>query len=160
MSLPATWVDKIFAKLTLAYGRDFLARWEGLEIADVKADWAHELGGFAGHPEAIAYALQHLPVKAPAVIEFRAICRQSPAPELPRLEAPKADPARVAEAMQKLAPLRVQQGAACTANKDWAHAILVRAAAGERITPYSLMSARMALGLPVKAPGQRAGRGA
>lgn len=156
MSLPAPWVDKIFAKLALAYGRDFLARWEGLEIADVKADWAHELGGFAVQPEAIAYALQHPPVKAPTVIEFRAICRQAPAPEAPRLEAPKADPARVAEAMQKLAPLRVgQEGPRCTANKDWAHAILARAAAGERVTPYSLMSARMALGLPVREAGSR-----
>lgn len=29
MSLPAAWIDKIFTKLTLAYGRDFLGRWEG-----------------------------------------------------------------------------------------------------------------------------------
>ena len=36
---------------------------------------------------------------------------------------------------------------------------VARAEAGERITPYSLMSARMALGLPGKAPGQRAGQG-
>lgn len=144
MSLPLPWVDKIFAKLALAYGRDFLARWEGLEIAEVKADWAHELGGFAGQPEAIAYAFAHLPAKAPTVIEFRAICRQAPAPELPRLEAPKADPERVHAELAKLAPVR---DGAMLDPKDWARRILARADAGERINRMPLLMARQALGL-------------
>ena len=96
MSLPAAWTDKIFTKLTLAYGRDFLARWEGIDLNDVKSDWSHELAGFAEHPEAIAYALANLPPKAPSVIEFRALARRAPLPEVKLLDAPKADPARVA----------------------------------------------------------------
>jgi hypothetical protein len=75
MSLPETWVDRIFTKLSLVYGHQFLSRWDGLAMADVKADWAHELRGFAQNPGAISYALEHLPPgKAPTVLEFRAIC--------------------------------------------------------------------------------------
>jgi len=86
MSLPETWVDRIFTKLSLVYGHQFLSRWDGLALADVKADWAHELRGFAQNPNAIAYALEHLPPgKPPTVLEFRAICNspQAPQPEKP-----------------------------------------------------------------------------
>lgn len=81
MSLPDAWVDRIFAKLSLVYGHQFLSRWDGMPLADVKADWAHELRGFAQNPHAIAYALEHLPAgKAPTVLEFRAICNSPSAP--------------------------------------------------------------------------------
>lgn len=146
MSLPADWIDKIFTKLTLAYGRDFLGRWEGLEESAVKADWSHELAGFEAHPEAIAYALAHLPIKPPTVLEFRAIARLAPPPPLPRLEAPRADPQRVAEALQRLGP--ILQGTSTRGGKDWAHAIVNRAMSGERVTPNSLRVAREALGIP------------
>lgn len=91
MSLPTNWVEKIFVKLTLAYGRDFLGRWEGIPIAQVKTDWAHCLAGFAEHPQAIMFALQNLPdTKPPTAQEFRAICRQAPRDANVALEAPKA----------------------------------------------------------------------
>ncbi len=96
MSLQTALVDMIFTKLTLVYGRDFLGRWEGLNLSDVKNDWAHELSGFARHPEAIAYALQNLtPGKPPTVLEFRAIARKVPQPEFVQLPAPLADRERV-----------------------------------------------------------------
>ena len=101
MSLPLPWVDKIFSKLTLIYGRDFIGRWEGLEIADVKTDWAHELAGFENFPEGIAFALQSMPAgKPPNVLEFRAMALRAPRPEFKQLEAPKADPSRVAEELK------------------------------------------------------------
>lgn len=144
MSLPAPWVEKIFAKLALAYGRDFLARWEGLEIADVKDDWARELAGFAQHPDAIAYALAHLPARAPTVMEFRAIARRAPAAPVPRLPAPAADPERVHAELSKLAAVR---DGSRHDPKDWARRILARAEAGERINRMPLLMARQALGL-------------
>ena len=61
MSLPLPWIDKIFEKLTIVYGRDFIGRWEGLEISDVKTDWGHELSGFENWPGAISHALATLP---------------------------------------------------------------------------------------------------
>ena len=146
MSLPAPWIDKIFTKLTLAYGRDFIARWEGIDLNDVKSDWSHELAGFAEHPEAIAYALANLPPKAPSVIEFRALARRAPLPAVKLLEAPVANPERVAAELAKLAPLRARKSYALPNGKDWAHRLLARAAAGERINPTTLRFAREAAG--------------
>ena len=80
MSLPIEFVDHIFSKLTLIYGRDFSGRWEGMNIADVKADWAHELDGLDKSPKRIAYALKNLPTsKPPTVLEFRATVWKMPA---------------------------------------------------------------------------------
>lgn len=88
-----TLIDVVFTKLSLAYGRDFTGRWEGLNMADVKADWAHELAGYQKNPAAIKYALQNLPPRAPNVFEFRSICQRAPEAPAARLEAPAANPA-------------------------------------------------------------------
>ena len=96
MSLPAAWVDRIFEKLTLVYGRAFLDRWRGLDLDAVKADWAHELAGMQQHPHMIAYALEHLPPgEPPTVLQFRDIARKIPPGKFEMLPAPKADPERV-----------------------------------------------------------------
>lgn len=146
MSLPSAWTDKIFAKLSLAYGRDFIGRWEGIDLSDVKTDWSHELSGFDAHPEAIAYALANLPQKPPTVIEFRAIARRAPLPDVPRLEAPKADPAKVAAEIAKQVDLKAAF-APKVDGREWARRIVDRAAAGDRIRPITLRFAREALGL-------------
>lgn len=96
MSLQPELIDMVFTKLTLVYGRDFLARWEGLNLSDVKNDWAHELSGFEKHPQAIAYGLKNLPMdKPPNALQFRALCRKVPPPEFEALPAPKADQEKV-----------------------------------------------------------------
>ena len=94
-------VDIVFKKLSLVYGRDFLGRWEGIDLTDVKSDWAHELSGYEGNPAAIKYALQNLPNKAPTVLEFRSICQRAPdAPIAGHLDAPKANPEIVRKALE------------------------------------------------------------
>jgi hypothetical protein len=94
-------IDIVFTKLSLVYGRDFLGRWEGIDISDVKGDWAHELSGYEGNPAAIKYALQNLPNKAPTVLEFRAICQRAPEPAMAGyLDAPKANPEVVRRALE------------------------------------------------------------
>ena len=149
MSLPTKWVEALFTKLQLTYGRDFLGRWEGVNLADVKTDWGHELAGFEHQPECIAYALAHLPDKAPTVMEFRAICRKCP---------PKADvvlldrgvlasPERVAAEVAKLTPMRLRVE---SDSKDWARRLLARHEAGEALGLTQLRFAREALGLPTK----------
>jgi hypothetical protein len=96
MSLPPHWVDRIFEKLAVTYGREFLGRWDGIPIENVKADWAHELAGFAHLPEAIAHALKNMPAdKPPTVLQFRDMCRRAPPKQILKLDAPRADPARV-----------------------------------------------------------------
>lgn len=143
MSLPTAWVDRIFDKLTLIYGQSFLRRWSDIDLNAVKSDWAHELDGFTQHPKAIAWALQNLPPeKPPTVLEFRALARKSPPDELPRLEAPKADPDRVAAELAKLGPIRME---AKVDGKEWARRILSRYEAGERLTPITVRFAKEAI---------------
>ena len=96
MSLPKPWVDRLFEKLTLVYGRAFLDRWRDIDLDAVKDDWAQELSGMQGHPEMIAYALAHLPLgEPPTVLQFRDIARKVPPPKFEALPAPAADREKV-----------------------------------------------------------------
>lgn len=144
MSLPVAWIDKIFTKLTLVYGRDFLGRWEGLDLNAVKSDWAHELAGFERFPEGIAYALTHLdPIRPPTVFQFRDLARKAPLPEAKQLPAPLASPAVIAEQFKRLAPrLKCAQP---SADKRWAVAIMSRVEAGEQLSPTTVRFAREAV---------------
>lgn len=148
MSLPAAWVNALFDKLTLTYGQQFLRRWQDVDLNAVKSDWSHELAGFANHPEAIAWALQNLnPDSPPTVIQFRAIARRAPAPDVPRLEPAKADPERVAAELRKLAPVR-EKTFFTADGKQWARDLIARHEAGIRsVSPLPLRMARDALGL-------------
>lgn len=92
-TLPNAWVEKIFARLQGIYGREFTGQYStglvngidaGLENA--KATWAEELGSFVKWPEAIAYALEHLPERVPNCIKFKELCRHAPRPEPVKLE--------------------------------------------------------------------------
>ena len=150
MSMPSNWVDHIFKKLTVAYGRDFLSRWEGIDISDVKENWAEELSGFIQCPGAISYALANLPPKAPSVIEFRALARKAPMPEFAQLEAPKADAEKVALEIAKQIGIK-QAFAPKHDPKEWAKRIINRAAGGEKIRPITLKFAKQALGIDKKA---------
>jgi len=99
MSLPDVWVDRIFDRLIVVYGQAFLRRWDGLDLADVKANWAYELRGFATWPDGIRHALENLPPDGapPTVLQFRALCLRKPPAPPPALPLPPADPQRVAE---------------------------------------------------------------
>lgn len=149
MSLPLHAVDRLFERLTATYGRDFLARFDGLEQADLKSLWGHELSGFADKLGMIAWALENLPERAPNVIEFRNLARRAPVPEVQQLPAPKADPARVAAELTKLAPLMAASKARPDPidHKAWAKRIVARHTDGDRINPTSLRFAREALGM-------------
>jgi hypothetical protein len=128
MSLPAAWVDALFDKLTLTYGQAFLRRWQDVDLNAVKSDWCHELAGLKNHPEAIAWALQNLPVdQAPTVLQFRAIARKAPMPEAERVEVCAAGKDRIASEVRKLAPIREPR---YIDGKQWARTILARVEAG------------------------------
>ena len=142
MSLPLAWIDELFRRLTITYGREFAAQYEGLQISDVKTDWSHVLARFANRPEAIAHALENLLGRAPNVRQFAALCDTAPAPveKLPALPAP-ADPARVAAELAKLADVKKPRTGGSD-GRDWARKIL---AAPEGRTPTVLSMARSAL---------------
>lgn len=130
MSLPLLWVDKIFEKLTLTHGQAFLARWRDIDLNAVKSDWMHELSGFENAPHCIAFALANQPQKPPNVVEFKALCRMAPAVETQQLPEPKADPARIAAELAKLAPLRVAVDRT-HGMREWAYILKARHESGE-----------------------------
>ncbi len=99
----ASLVDLIFGKCQLVYGRDFSARWEGMQLADVKADWHRELGPLLDKPQAIKYGLENLPVdKPPTVLQFRAACLRYEAPKPRELKQPLPDRAFVVGLVEKM----------------------------------------------------------
>lgn len=150
MALPTSWVDKIFEKLALTYGHQFMDRWRGMKVQDVKTDWAGELAGFHDHPEAIAYALANLPAdRPPTVLQFRDICRQAPRQELAALPAPSApaDPERLRSELSKLLGAFRSKAPQPRAGVDlsWADRIVARHEGGEKVSGGSLRIAREAL---------------
>lgn len=91
--LPDAWVSRIFQSLTGIYGAQFRSKFSQLEngvdvgIAMAAQSWAKELGNFADKPEAISYALDHLPTDhAPNALEFRDICRRAPQKQVQQVE--------------------------------------------------------------------------
>lgn len=109
MPMPASWIDRIFDKLTMVYGHQFIGRWSGLDLTKVKADWTHELDGMEAHPKAISYALQHLdPDQPPTVLQFRELCRRAPAPKLPELPAPEVNQAAAQAAIGRAVAMATQ----------------------------------------------------
>lgn len=147
MSLPTKAIDRLFERLSATYGAAWTRQWADVPINDLKAAWAHELAGFAGNLEALAWALENLPERCPNVIEFRNLCRRAPAPELPRLPEPKADPERLKLELSKLGAVRAKAvaGAGLVDHKAWARRIMGRFDAGDRINPTTLRFAREAL---------------
>lgn len=85
MNLPDQWIDRIFLRLQGIYGQQFTGKFSRMEngvdvgLVNAKVVWADELGNFLDLPEAIGYALKHLPSeKCPNAMEFRDICRRAP----------------------------------------------------------------------------------
>ncbi len=149
MSLPEAWIDKIFEKLVLVYGTDFMNRWRGIEVEKVKADWAHELAGLSQSPEAIKHALQHLPPgKPPTVLEFRDLARRVPLPTFQQLPPAKVSPGVLSAELKRIEQIR-QTGSTSADPKAWARKLIARHEAGQPVRPRSLAMAREALRKPV-----------
>ena len=146
-------IDAIFAKLAVRYGAVWLRQWDGLDMNLVKSDWGSELSGFDGNLEPLRYALRTLPERCPNVAQFRALANSCPLPEFKQLPAPKADERVVAEQIAKQTGLK-QALAPAADPKDWARRILARSEAGDKIRPYTLLSARQALGMEGHMPWQ------
>ena len=105
--LPNSWVNSLFARLAVRYGSAWAAKWEGLDMDAVRADWADELAGYVNCPDAIKHALDHLPHdRPPNVLQFRALCIRRPETLLPALPAPDATPADKERVRNMLAGLK------------------------------------------------------
>lgn len=121
-------VDHVFSVLAATYGSAWDKSLGQAPIADVKTIWANMLDGFMHSESAkksILWALKNLPERVPNSIQFRDLCRQSPAQETKLLPEPKADPERVKAELAKLAPLREKAKEPVNHDfKAWAKAIV------------------------------------
>jgi hypothetical protein len=86
-TIPASWVDRIFARLQGIYGREFTGQFSVIDnngndigMENAKTVWGQELGCFALNPDAISFALLNLPDRAPNAIKFKELCRLAPRP--------------------------------------------------------------------------------
>jgi hypothetical protein len=80
-------IDRLFARLLLRYGAQWMRMWEGIDMDAVKAEWADELSVYATNLDAIAYGLDHLPPDFPPnIAQFKAICNRRP--DAPTLALP------------------------------------------------------------------------
>ncbi|WP_066336036.1 hypothetical protein [Azohydromonas lata] len=142
MSPRAEFVDVLFDRLSLRYGCAFLARWKGLDLQAVKADWARELASYAERPEAIEHALALLdPNEPPTAACLRDLCSTVPAPAFRAKPEPK-QAQRAAEIRHKyLRPVPPRTGR----ERAWAADMVQRANAGERVSGYGLRLALDAL---------------
>lgn len=155
MGFPTEWTDKIFDKLTVRYGREFLARWEGVDIAQVKTDWCSTMEGFENWPAAIAHGLESLPEKPPTATTFRDLCRKAPKPLALAYDAPKANPSVMAAALASARP--TAKATTFGDHKAWARTHLRNnTISGFTVRPIALRFSREALNLPASGEGDRA----
>lgn len=163
-SLPDRWVQHIWSTMRANYG----ARWDrsfpvppcppGVDavqhvqahMQSVQRVWAAKLGPFQFNHKRLTYGLDNLPTEPPNLPEFYAACNRMPCKnEDLALDAPKANPERVARELAKLsnarapvdrmAPLRELH------DRDVNHGGVL--ANGKRITLAQRQTYRAALGL-------------
>lgn len=145
--LPPEQLDRIWSKLTVAYGHLFKAQWDGIPMGAVREDWAEELAGFTEKPWAIDYALQHRPDRTPLTAAmFRRLCSQAPDPAKPPEAIVPADPRRVAAVVSKVS------GRDTRHPKAWAWDLRDRELRGDMLSRIQRMTWRQALGYEADAP--------
>lgn len=145
-------LNRIFKRMAATYGAAWDRSIGSAPIDDIREIWAHELAGFASKLGDIAWGLENLPEKCPNVLEFRALCRRAPAPELKQLQSPPANPERMKAAMTEL---RGALGQSIQRDpKQWAHDIVSDLKAGKKVPAYRIEAARVALGVKGRQPWQ------
>lgn len=90
MALPDSWLDRLFGKLALRYADAWIRKWDGFDMADVRAEWAEQLAGLERRPDALRYALEYLPIdRPPNSAQFKALCDRAPVGNPLQIEGPK-----------------------------------------------------------------------
>lgn len=109
--LPAAWVERIFERMTAAYGvQKMSAMWTGVNPEQVKATWAAALGRFPR--DVLAEAVRAMPIECgawpPTLPEFvRLVESKVLAPEhRPALPVPRRTPEEIARGAEQLARIR------------------------------------------------------
>lgn len=104
--IPWATLEWVWSTLGIRYGHYFASKWDGFDIAVVKADWRYALKGLTDRQ--LQYGIDNLPVGRPPadVGEFRKVCLMAPAPipqrALPRKRGPVEIPPEVRAQFEKL----------------------------------------------------------
>ena len=105
--LPEEMIVSLFARLQVRYGSSWLNKWAGIDLADVRADWAQVLAGYSQSPDAIFHGLDCLPTDSPPnAMQFALLCRGAPRSQSALIEGPAPTPARRKEVTAMLARAR------------------------------------------------------
>jgi len=147
MSLSITVTDRLFAALFNIYGSQWLHQWKDNDLNEVKSLWSDQLGFFANHLDSIAWALDHLPERAPNLVQFKKLCMDAPKhSEVEALEwkTPSPIPLAIAEELKKLGKPTNEDP------KAWARKILKDVEDGIPRRNISVRFAKEALGIPLK----------
>lgn len=112
-SLPDRWIQSLWVEMAANYpgqwqrqfpvppcppGTDPAAHAQQ-HIAGIQAVWAKRLGHLQTNPDALRYALDHLPAHPPSLPDFVALCNRRPDRPAPALNAPRPDPQRVQQVL-------------------------------------------------------------
>jgi hypothetical protein len=146
MPLSPIVIDRLFAALFNIYGSQWLHQWKDNDITEVKAFWAEQLGFYANNLTAIAWALEHLPDRAPNLIQFKKLCNDAPAlNQAPAIDYTKAAPIpqAIAVELKKITAPRE------TDHKAWAKRILKDVEDGIKRAPISVRFAKEALNIKI-----------
>lgn len=141
-------VEYIFKTMAAVYGAAWERSMGQAPLADVMTAWEYHMQPFTqsqATKKMIVWALDNLPDRVPNVLEFKALCRRTPAPETPMLPEPKADPSRMAAELAKMASIRDRPTSPID-HKAWARATLIKHKGGLKVNQTSLKMARDALG--------------
>lgn len=152
-------VDRLFARMTAVYGREFSGKFDGTTPEAVKAAWAHELRFFERQLDSVAWAIDHLPEKCPNAVQFRNLCNNAPpvgvaAAMLPD-QAPVRGPTPTEREMLRALSFDIKRGMLFRKpGREWAEDLIRDDREGWkngkpfRATATSLAMARDALGMP------------
>lgn len=140
--LDARYVERIFTRMLVRYGTAWTRMWEGVEPEAVKADWADQLSGFERNPDALKYALEHLPAeRPPTVAQFKELCIRAPGPAYKALPPPKRDPKKAAQVLGEIRSAFKPKEQPL----QWAYDLQERESRGEQLTPAQRVAWRDAL---------------
>jgi len=76
--LPSEWVERIFDRMTAAFGNRFATMWASADPATVKREWAEALAGFSGTEILVGLNSARSRDWPPTLGEFMRLCRPEP----------------------------------------------------------------------------------
>lgn len=137
-------IERIWKRLTVRYGHQFLSKWEGLDMRLAKQDWLNELqSAILRRPESAAFALENLPVAPPDVKTFRALMHSMP--EQTTIALPNNAPKRVPKVAKYLAERLHNISPDEPPQRVRAAQALVRKYEGRHVPGYARTNYRLAL---------------